>query len=101
VLKNMVLDAPNRKISLDENRQAIGTNFNTEVVKDANSDLVSKVAGDAQHCAARRVGEDFSIRHLVMPNHVECYLSGAGMGCRAPIGSAAKCDVEVPSRQFL
>jgi hypothetical protein len=45
VLKNMVLDAPNRKITLDENRQAIGTNFNTEVVKDANSDFVSKVAG--------------------------------------------------------
>ena len=42
-LKDMVLDAPNGKITLDENRQAIGTNFITEVVKDANGDLVSKV----------------------------------------------------------
>ena len=39
----MVLDAPNGKITLDENRQAIGTNFVTEVVKDEKGDLVSKV----------------------------------------------------------
>jgi branched-chain amino acid transport system substrate-binding protein len=42
-LKNMVLDAPNGRIVLDENRQAIGTNFVTEVVKDDKGDLVSKV----------------------------------------------------------
>jgi branched-chain amino acid transport system substrate-binding protein len=42
-LKNMVLDAPNGTIKLDENRQAIGTNFVTEVVKDAKGDLVAKV----------------------------------------------------------
>ncbi len=42
-LQNMVLDAPNGQIRLDENRQAIGTNFVTEVVKDAKGDLVSKV----------------------------------------------------------
>jgi branched-chain amino acid transport system substrate-binding protein len=42
-LKNMVLDAPNGKITLDENRQAIGTNFVTEVIKDEKGDLVSKV----------------------------------------------------------
>src|SRR4029077_17749548 len=41
-LKNMVLDAPNGKITLDENRQAIGTNFVTEVIKDEKGDLVSK-----------------------------------------------------------
>src|SRR6516165_454395 len=39
----LVLDAPNGKISLDENRQAIGTNFITEVVKDEKGDLVSKL----------------------------------------------------------
>src|SRR5215472_1994481 len=32
-LQKTVLDAPNGKITLDENRQAIGTNFVTEVVK--------------------------------------------------------------------
>jgi branched-chain amino acid transport system substrate-binding protein len=42
-LKNMVLDAPNGQIKLDENRQAIGSNFVTEVVKDDKGDLVSKV----------------------------------------------------------
>lgn len=43
VLTNMELDAPNGKITLDENRQAIGTNFVTEVVEDADGNLVSKV----------------------------------------------------------
>jgi branched-chain amino acid transport system substrate-binding protein len=42
-LKNTVLDAPNGKITLDENRQAIGTNFVTEVEKDAKGDLIAKV----------------------------------------------------------
>ncbi|MEM8951963.1 MAG: ABC transporter substrate-binding protein [Pseudomonadota bacterium] len=43
VLANMELDAPNGKITLDENRQAIGTNFVTEVVEDADGNLVSQV----------------------------------------------------------
>jgi ABC-type branched-subunit amino acid transport system substrate-binding protein len=42
-LQHMVLDAPNGKITLDENRQAIGTNFVTEVVKDEKGELISKV----------------------------------------------------------
>jgi branched-chain amino acid transport system substrate-binding protein len=42
-LATLVLDAPNGQIKLDENRQAIGTTFVTEVVRDANGDLVSKV----------------------------------------------------------
>ena len=42
-LRNMVLDAPNGEIKLDHNRQAIGTNFVTEVVEDASGNLVSKV----------------------------------------------------------
>ena len=37
------LDAPNGHITLDENRQAIGTNFVTEVVKDEKGGLISKV----------------------------------------------------------
>jgi branched-chain amino acid transport system substrate-binding protein len=39
----MVLEAPNGKFTLDDNRQAIGPNFVTEVVKDEKGDLVSKV----------------------------------------------------------
>jgi ABC-type branched-subunit amino acid transport system substrate-binding protein len=42
-LKNTVLDAPNGKFTLDENRQAIGPNFVTEVVQNEKGDLVSKV----------------------------------------------------------
>jgi branched-chain amino acid transport system substrate-binding protein len=42
-LQNLVLDAPNGRITLDENRQAIGTNFVTEVVKDEKGDLISKL----------------------------------------------------------
>lgn len=42
-LRNMVLDAPNGEIKLDHNRQAIGTNFVTEVVEDADGNLVSQV----------------------------------------------------------
>jgi len=52
-LKAMVLDAPNGEITLDENRQAIGTNFVTEVVKDEKGDLVSKVVKVVPHVQQR------------------------------------------------
>jgi len=42
-LQSLVLDAPNGTIKLDENRQAIGTSFVTEVVKDEKGELVSKL----------------------------------------------------------
>jgi len=42
-LNKIVLDAPNGKITLDENRQAIGTIFVTKVVRADNGDLISKV----------------------------------------------------------
>jgi len=43
-LASIVLDdAPNGKISLDSNRQAIGTNFVTEVIDDGKGGLFSKV----------------------------------------------------------
>jgi branched-chain amino acid transport system substrate-binding protein len=42
-LATLVLDAPNGQMKLDENHQATGTSFVTEVVKDSNGDLVSKV----------------------------------------------------------
>jgi branched-chain amino acid transport system substrate-binding protein len=43
VLGKLEIDAPNGKIKLDSNRQAIGTNFVTEVVDDGKGNLVSKV----------------------------------------------------------
>jgi len=42
-LASLTINAPNGKISLDEDRQAIGTNFVTEVVDDGSGALVSKV----------------------------------------------------------
>jgi ABC-type branched-subunit amino acid transport system substrate-binding protein len=42
-MASLTIDAPNGKISLDEDRQAIGTNFVTEVVEDSSGALVSKV----------------------------------------------------------
>ena len=42
-LAKIVLDAPNGKIKLDSNRQAIGTNFVTEVVDDGKGALFAKV----------------------------------------------------------
>ncbi len=41
-LAKLVLDAPNGQIKLDQNRQAIGTNFVTEVVEDGGN-LVNKL----------------------------------------------------------
>lgn len=42
-LSELDLKAPNGEIKLDGNRQAIGTNFVTEVVEDGKGGLVSKV----------------------------------------------------------
>ena len=42
-LASLELESPTGKITLNSNRQAIGTSFVTEAIKDANGDLVSKV----------------------------------------------------------
>jgi branched-chain amino acid transport system substrate-binding protein len=42
-LSKMVLKTPNGDVKLDANRQAIGTTFVTEVVKDSKGDLTTKV----------------------------------------------------------
>jgi len=42
-LSSLELDAPNGKITLDENRQAIGPNYVTEVVVGPDGNLVNKV----------------------------------------------------------
>lgn len=42
-LASLELDAPNGKITLDENRQAIGTNFVSEVVETADGNLATKL----------------------------------------------------------
>ncbi len=42
-LTNLVLDAPNGQITLDGNRQAIGTNFVTEVIEGEDGNLVNSL----------------------------------------------------------
>jgi branched-chain amino acid transport system substrate-binding protein len=42
-LKTMVLKTPTGDVRLDDNRQAIGTTFVTEVVKDPQGNLFNKV----------------------------------------------------------
>jgi branched-chain amino acid transport system substrate-binding protein len=42
-LTHLTINAPNGKISLDEDRQAIGTNFVTEVAEQSDGSLVSNV----------------------------------------------------------
>jgi branched-chain amino acid transport system substrate-binding protein len=42
-LASLVLDAPNGQMKLDENHQAIGTSFVTEVIKESDGSLVNKV----------------------------------------------------------
>jgi branched-chain amino acid transport system substrate-binding protein len=43
-LSKMVLKTPNGDVKLDANRQAVGTTFVTEVVKDSQGNLTTKVA---------------------------------------------------------
>ena len=63
-LASLEIDAPNGQIKLDSNRQAIGTNFVTEVVEDGKGGLVSKVVeGRAERqpdarLRSRRVRQD-------------------------------------------
>ncbi len=52
-LAALELDAPNGMIRLDGNRQAIGTNFVTEVVEDADGNLVNRLVRTAAIPARR------------------------------------------------
>ena len=44
-LSNIVLDAPNGPVQLDENRQAIANNYVSEIVKQADGSLAKKLVG--------------------------------------------------------
>lgn len=44
-LSNIVLDAPNGPVKLDENRQAIANNYISEIVEQADGSLVKKLVG--------------------------------------------------------
>lgn len=73
-LNTLELDAPNGKITLDSNRQAIGTNFVTEVVQldDGNlaTQLVRKIDGVEQTLGL--TAEDFAELGLPSRDVVDC-----------------------------
>ena len=50
-LSKMVLKTPNGDVTLDANRQAIGTTFVTEVVKDSQGNLTTRVARKVDNVA--------------------------------------------------
>ena len=66
-LRNMVLDAPNGQIKLDHNRQAIGTNFVTEVVEDADGNLVSQVVKTVENVNQTLGYDEDTFRKIGLP----------------------------------
>jgi branched-chain amino acid transport system substrate-binding protein len=69
-LSKMVLKAPTGDVRLDSNRQAIGTTFVTEVVKDAQGNLSTKVSRKVDN-VEQTLGmkrEDFKIGSRDEPN---------------------------------
>ena len=63
-LKNLKLKTPTGEVTLDENRQAIGTTFVTEVAKAADGGFYNKVVkvGAGRQPAARHVARPTSTR---------------------------------------
>ncbi len=69
-LSKMVLKTPNGDVRLDENRQAIGTTFVTEVVKDAQGNLTTRVNSKVDN-VDQMLGmkkEDFAMGSRDVPN---------------------------------
>ena len=74
VLSSLVLDSPKGKITLDHNRQAIGTNFVTEVVKDKDGNLVNKVVKEIPNVNQTLGFSEATFRKIGPPgrNNPEC-----------------------------
>jgi hypothetical protein len=66
-LTSMVLDAPNGTIKLDHNRQAIGTNFVTEVSEDADGNLVSNVVKVVENVNQTLGYDEATFRKIGLP----------------------------------
>ncbi len=73
-LSKMQLDSPIGRISLNENRQATGTVFITEVVEGANGELTSKMVGktDNVNQTLGMTAEQFRALGLPSRNVVDC-----------------------------
>lgn len=76
-LASLELDAPNGKIKLDKNRQAIGTNFVYEIVEAANGDLVSKMVKMVPNVNQTRGFDEATFAKIGLPSRTnpECKTS--------------------------
>ncbi|MFD0914863.1 ABC transporter substrate-binding protein [Pseudahrensia aquimaris] len=73
-LSTLELDAPNGKIKLDNNRQAIGTNFVTEVVENADGTLGNKLMKVVENVNQTLGVDEAEFKKLGLPSRdiVDC-----------------------------
>jgi branched-chain amino acid transport system substrate-binding protein len=73
-LAALELDAPNGKITLDKNRQAIASNFVTEVIEAPNGDLVNKMVKHIPNVRATLGFDEAAFAKLGLPSRTnpEC-----------------------------
>lgn len=73
-LSSLELDAPNGKIKLDGNRQAIGTNYVSEVVEGPGGNLVTKVVKTVENVSQTRGLSPADFAKLGLPSRTnpEC-----------------------------
>jgi branched-chain amino acid transport system substrate-binding protein len=73
-LASLELDAPNGKITLDKNRQAIASNFVTEVIEAPNGDLVNKMVKHIPNVRATLGFDEAAFAKLGLPSRTnpEC-----------------------------
>ncbi len=73
-LTNLELDAPNGKIKLDGNRQAIGSNFVTEVVEQPDGSLLNKLVTKIDNVNQTLGMDEAEFRKLGLPSRdiVQC-----------------------------
>jgi len=73
-LASLELDAPNGKITLDKNRQAIASNFVTEVVEAPNGDLVNQMVKHIPNVRATLGFDEAAFAKLGLPSRTnpEC-----------------------------
>ncbi|MEM8811743.1 MAG: ABC transporter substrate-binding protein [Pseudomonadota bacterium] len=73
-LANLEINAPNGKISLDSNRQAIGTNFVTEVVEQPDGTLLNQLVKKIENVNQTLGMDEAEFRALGLPSRdiVQC-----------------------------
>lgn len=73
-LTNLELDAPNGMIKLDQNRQAIGSNFVIEVFEQADGNLATKMVSKVDNVTQTLGDDEAAFRALGLPSRdiIDC-----------------------------